>query len=110
MTPNILVARLKARKVYADVPEAEEAKPQRSASNTQAVNSARQNIVTCERMLSARILRSGLSKINPEDTGCSNELLYAKKMVKVMMIVVTNASNNVKRWFQTGDINRSECG
>jgi hypothetical protein len=110
MTPNTLVARLKARKVYADVPEAAEAKAQRSASKTQAVNSARQNIVACDRMLSATILRPGLSKINPEDRGCSNELLYAKKMVNVMMIVVTNASNNVKRWFQAGDINRSECG
>jgi hypothetical protein len=99
----MLVARLVAKNVYADIPEAEEANAHRSASSTQDVNSARQNMVSCERMFRTKILRSGRWNMSADDRGSSKELLYAKKQVNEMLKVVIQAHANVNRWFQTGD-------
>ena len=102
-TPTRLVARLKERKVSADAPEALHANAHRVASNTDVVNSARQKIVSCDSTLSARILRSGFWKINVVETGCSIELLYAKKTVKARETAVTQATIRVKLCCRMGE-------
>ena len=45
------------------------------------------------------MLRSGRLKMSLEDTGCSRELLYAKKTVKAMNPAVKLANSNVDRCF-----------
>jgi len=85
--------------VNALVPAAEQANAHRMASKTQDVNSAKQNIVSCEAILRTRTLRSGRLKMRLGDTGWSSELLYAKKMVKAINPAVKHASSNVDRCF-----------
>ena len=71
----IFVARLNARNVYADVPEAEHANAQRTVSRTDIVNSPSRNTVICDAMLSTKTLRSGRLKISHVDNGRSKEPL-----------------------------------
>ena len=73
------------------------------ASNTEDVNSARKNIVSWDRMLRAKILLSGFWNMNEDDTGCSIELLYAKKIVTAIHIAVTHAMSKVNVCCRTGD-------
>jgi hypothetical protein len=94
-TPTTFVALLRAKKVWADVPEAPHASAHRILSKTDMVSSARQNIVSCEAILSTKTLLSGLSKINLEESGCSKELLYAKKAVNDIHNADNKARSNV---------------
>jgi hypothetical protein len=115
-SPAMLVALLRARNVYADVPDVLHASAQRTSPKTIKVNSARENIVSCEAILRTRMLRSGLPKISFDDIGCSNELLYAKKMVNNMQHVVKHAMNSVSRccrkgdWKASTDAENRDCG
>lgn len=104
------VALLRARNVYADVPDGLHASAQRICPKTADVNSARENIVTCEAILRTRMLRSGLVKISFDEIGCSNELLYAKKIVKDMQLAVKNAVSRVSRCCRKGEWNSSTDG
>src|SRR5215471_8590470 len=94
-TPTIFVDLLNAKNVYAGVPEALEANAHRMASKSDRVNSARQNIDICEATLRTRILLSGFSKINFEESGFSSERLYAKKTVNIMETAERKARSNV---------------
>ena len=94
MIPIMFVARLKVKKVYADVPEALQAKAHLMDSRMQSDNSARQSIVMCERTLRIRMLLPGLLKIRLGKIGSSLEPLIAKNTVKNSDIAVNTARSN----------------
>jgi len=71
--PRKLVARLKARKVRAEVPEELQARAHLIASKTVEVSSASEIKVSCDATFSTRILRSGLFDIESE--GVSEDVL-----------------------------------
>src|ERR1700737_1118968 len=68
-TPRGLVARLRPMKLWAGMPELEQASAHRTASKTPDVSSLSNRMVPCERMLRASSVFAGLANIRLAERG-----------------------------------------